>query len=98
MIGAINRQAGQQHHWDRVLAHAFANAFRGFNTVYLSHRETEVPSHPTTVGDDKGLGSDSGRSDTAAHSDPSASLADEDWINRVSGATLTLLCEGTVGA
>lgn len=52
---------------------------------------------PDRSGDISRSGGDSGRSDTTAHSSPSASLADEHLINSESGATLTLLCEGTVG-
>ncbi len=52
---------------------------------------------PGRNGDTQSPGSDSGHSDTAAHSDPSASSADEGWRNRAFGATLTLLCECTVG-
>jgi hypothetical protein len=52
---------------------------------------------PGRNGDTRSPGNDSGHSDTAAHSDPSASFADEDWRNRAFSVTLTLLCECTVG-
>ncbi|MGB5570199.1 MAG: hypothetical protein WBM81_12940 [Sedimenticolaceae bacterium] len=53
---------------------------------------------PGRSGDRGSPGNGNGHSETAVRSDSSASLTDERWKYRVLGATLTLLCDRTVGA